>query len=327
MPPRRRERNVSDLNATNNEREANTSSSEVLRAAAHQLIDDLAQNPSGLQRNNSEGGCTFKQFNSTHPPTFDGRSDSNAAEDWMQDIEEIFSVLECTDQQKVRFAAFKLIGEAKRWWNSEKAIREADGTGVVSWPHFKQNFFDRFFPRADREARAREFANLVQGIMTIQSFSELVHKAILVEQNIKRGVELQETRKRTTLQGSSGMDQGPWKKRNEGSNSGQKRMQGFQSNNLCNFCNSAHTGECRKEMRTCFRCGKSGHFIKDCPLLLSDNRKPNPPLVSQQTSQGNNQRRMGPARVFALTSEDAEDDNNAITGTSLFFSLKALCLS
>ncbi|XP_035541661.1 uncharacterized protein LOC118344664 [Juglans regia] len=372
MPPRRRERNVSDLNATNNEREANTSSSEVLRAAAHQLIDDLAQNPSSRQRNNSEGGCTFKQFNSTHPPTFDGRSDSNVAEDWMQDIEEIFSVLECTDQQKVRFATFKLIGEAKRWWNFEKAIREADGTGVVSWPHFKQNFFDRFFPRADREARAREFANLVQGTMTvrqyaakfaelsrfapylipdeekkarkfeeclnyqiyervmvlqIQSFSELVHKAILVEQNIKRGVELQETRKRTTPQGSSGMDQGSWKKRNEGSNSGQKRMQGFQSNNLCNFCNNAHTGECRKEMRTCFRCGKSGHFIKDCPLLLSDNRKPNPPPVSQQTSEGNNQRRMGPARVFALTSEGAEDDNKAITGTSLFFSLKALCLS
>ncbi|KAF5459640.1 hypothetical protein F2P56_019572 [Juglans regia] len=165
-------------------------------------------------------------------------------------------------------------------------------------------------------------------VLQIQSFSELVHKAILVEQNIKRGVELQETRKRTTPQGSSSMEQGPGKKRNEGSNSGQKRMQGFQSNNLCNFCNNAHMGECRKEIRTCFRFGKSRHFIKDCPLLLSDNRKPSPPPVSQQTSQGNNQCRMGPARVFALTSEGAEDDNNAITGTSLFFfSLKALCLS
>ncbi|XP_040999292.1 uncharacterized protein LOC121245045 [Juglans microcarpa x Juglans regia] len=195
------------------------------------------RNLEDLNENNNERDCTFKQFNRIHPPTFDGRGDSNAAEDWIQDIEEIFSVLECTDQQKVRFAAFKLIGEAKRWWNSEKAIREAGGTGEVSWPHFKQNFFDRFFLKVDREARAREFTNLVQGTMTvrqyaakfaelsrfasffipdeekktrrfeeglnhriyervmvlqIQNFSDLVPKAMLVEQNLKRSAELQE---------------------------------------------------------------------------------------------------------------------------------------
>ncbi|XP_041020483.1 uncharacterized protein LOC121262135 [Juglans microcarpa x Juglans regia] len=370
MSPRRRERNVSDLNATNKGKEANTSSFEVLRAAAHQLIDDLAQNPAGRQHNNSEGGCTFEQFNRTHPPTFDRRSDFSAAEDWIQDIEEIFSVLECTDQQKVRFAAFKLIGEAKRWWNSEKAIREADGTGVVSWPHFKQNFFDRFFPKADWEARAQEYTNLVQGTMTvcqyaakfaklsrfasylipdeekkarkfeeglnykiyervmllqIQSFSKLVHKAMLVEQNIKRGMELQEQRKRASPPRSSSMDQGPWKKRNEGN--GSRHVQGNQSINPCKFCSNIHFGECKKEIGACFRCGKNRHFIKDCPLLLLDNKKPNPPPGSQQTNQGNNQRRMGTALVFALTSEDAENDTNAITGTPLFFSLKALCLN
>ena len=47
MPPRRRERSMSDLNVNENERGANPSASEVLRAAAHQLIDDLAQNPVG----------------------------------------------------------------------------------------------------------------------------------------------------------------------------------------------------------------------------------------------------------------------------------------
>ncbi|KAF5459719.1 hypothetical protein F2P56_019641, partial [Juglans regia] len=202
-----------------------------------------------VNENNNESGCTFEQFNRTHPPTFDGRVDSNATEDWIQDIEEIFSVLECTDQQKVRFAAFKLIGEAKRWWNSEKAIREADGTGVVSWPHFKQNIFDLFFPKADREARARDFTNLVQGTMTVRQYAakfaelsrfapylipdeenkirrfeeDLVHKAMLVEQNLKRSAELQEQRKRATSHGSSSMDQGPWKKRNECSNSDQRQ--------------------------------------------------------------------------------------------------------
>ncbi|XP_041009375.1 uncharacterized protein LOC121253431 [Juglans microcarpa x Juglans regia] len=198
--------------------------------SAHRRVRNLGD----LNESNNERGCTIKQFNRTHPPTFDGRGDSNVAEDWIQDIEEIFNILECTDQQKVRFAAFKLIGEVERLWNSEKAIREAGGTGEVSWPHFK-HFFDRFFPKADREVRAREFTNLVQGTMTvrqyavkfaklsrfasylipeeekktrrfeeglnhriyeqvmvlqIQNFLDLVHKAMLVEQNLKRSAEL-----------------------------------------------------------------------------------------------------------------------------------------
>ncbi|KAF5477564.1 hypothetical protein F2P56_004190, partial [Juglans regia] len=149
-------------------------------------------------------------------------------------------------------------------------------------------------------------------VLQIQNFSNPVHKAMLVEQNLKRSAELQEQRKRATPHGSYSMDQGPWKKRNDGSSSGQKQMHGYQSNNPCKFCNHVHTGECRKENGSCFLCGKTGHFIRECPLLSNDKNKTNTPPGPRQTTQGNNQRRMGPARVFALTAEDVEDDNNAI---------------
>ncbi|XP_040987697.1 uncharacterized protein LOC121235419 [Juglans microcarpa x Juglans regia] len=125
------------------------------------------QNVGGLNAGNEEDGCTIEQFNQMHPPTFDGRGDPTLAKDWIQEFEVILRVLNCTDEQKILYSAFKLTGEAKRWWISERTIREADGRGVVSWPHFKQIFFDRFFPRSIRDARAKDISDLVQGTMTV----------------------------------------------------------------------------------------------------------------------------------------------------------------
>ncbi|KAF5475723.1 hypothetical protein F2P56_007499 [Juglans regia] len=136
MPPRRRERSVLGMNATND-----------------------------------ECGCTIEQFNRMHPPTFDGRGDATIAEDWIQDIEEILRVINCTDIQKVLYSAFKLTGEAKRWWISERTIREAEGMEIVRWLHFKQIFLERFFPTSVRDDKAMEFANLVQRAMSVHQYA------------------------------------------------------------------------------------------------------------------------------------------------------------
>jgi hypothetical protein len=37
-------------------------------------------------------------------------------ENWLNDVEELLVTLGCTNEQKVAYAAYKLMGEAKRWW-------------------------------------------------------------------------------------------------------------------------------------------------------------------------------------------------------------------
>ncbi|XP_041016169.1 uncharacterized protein LOC121258691 [Juglans microcarpa x Juglans regia] len=116
-----------------------------------------------------------------HPPTFDGQGDATLAEDWIQDIEEILHVINCTDEQKVLYSAFKLTGEAKRWWIYERTIREVEGTEIVRWLYFKQIFLERFFPTSVQDDKAMEFANLVLGAMTVHQYAarfiELSHFA------------------------------------------------------------------------------------------------------------------------------------------------------
>ncbi|KAF5462872.1 hypothetical protein F2P56_018842, partial [Juglans regia] len=163
-------------------------------------------------------------------------------------------------------------------------------------------------------------------ILQIQNFSELVHKVMLVEQNLKRGAELQEQRKRAAPQGFPSSDQGQWKKRNEGSSSSQRQIQGNHTSNPCKFCDHIHHGECRKEVGSCFKCGKDGHFIRECPLFAVNNRRPNPAQNFRPNNQGNNQQRTVPARVFALTPREDEDKDDVITGIVPLFLNKAIVL-
>lgn len=53
------------------------------------------------------------RFLRSNPPRFKGRYDPDGAQNWLQGIEKIFRVMECTDEQKVRLASHMLAEEAE----------------------------------------------------------------------------------------------------------------------------------------------------------------------------------------------------------------------
>jgi len=69
----------------------------------------------------------------------------------------------------------------------------------------------------------------------------------------------------------------------------------------CNKCGSAYPGECKSGV--CFRCGKPGHFARQCPTLAT----------RSQGSQVSNHESRQPAqaRVYSLTLGNVEADVNA----------------
>ena len=109
----------------NNERPRVTCINPLDEAAAR-LLDRLAHVASrGVGRVEAMAGCFFETFMKQKPLSFDRKPNPMEAENWFLQMEKLLEALDCIDSQKVRFATFKLIGEAEHWWRSTKAILES----------------------------------------------------------------------------------------------------------------------------------------------------------------------------------------------------------
>ena len=110
----------------------------------------------------------YKQFMAMNPPSFDGKSSPEAAEDWIREIERIFRVLQVSDDRKVDFGTYRLRKDAERWWATTLDVRFAGG--AVTWEQFVEVFYAAYFPTHERSRKMQEFLDLQQGNSTLADY-------------------------------------------------------------------------------------------------------------------------------------------------------------
>ena len=79
---------------------------------------------------------------------------------------------------RIRLAAFQLEGEAQVWWKWARTSRDLE---AMTWAEFQELFMGKYFPDTVRHAKAQEFLELKQGVMTVMDsvarFTELARFA------------------------------------------------------------------------------------------------------------------------------------------------------
>ncbi|XP_075499165.1 uncharacterized protein LOC142537542 [Primulina tabacum] len=83
----------------------------------------------------------------------------------------------------------------------------------------------------------------------------------------------------------------------------------------CATCRQNHIRECYRKTGACFKCGKVGHWIKDCPENKDKGAGPIKPNENKTT-----------ARVYAITQEEADNTNDVVEGMILLNEMFAYAL-
>ena len=117
----------------------------------------------------SEGGpSNLQRFRAHHPPTFTRGGDPMVADHWFMQIEKVLEAMEITsDATRIRLPAFQLEGEALVWLRWARISRDLK---AMTWAEFQELFMGKYFPDTARHAKAQEFLELKQGVMTVMDY-------------------------------------------------------------------------------------------------------------------------------------------------------------
>ena len=149
-------------------------------AARVRVLELLSQNIGLLvqnQANNMNNGhddpqaVMAKKIATLKPPTFVGKEDPMLLENWLRDMEKIFTANGTPEAQKVNQATFYLREDADTWWETEG--QTISNQPNFDWDSFKVAIRGRFFPEHIRRQKCSEFNRLNQGkFMSVKEYAQ-----------------------------------------------------------------------------------------------------------------------------------------------------------
>ncbi|XP_073277661.1 uncharacterized protein [Primulina huaijiensis] len=101
------------------------------------------------------------------PKKFSGTSDPMTAEGLIKSFEVIFYFMELQDADRVIYATYLLLGDARLWWESASVAMNLQ---TLTLEGFKEVFYSKYFTEEVPYRLTREFMTLRQGDRSVAEF-------------------------------------------------------------------------------------------------------------------------------------------------------------
>ncbi|GKB20652.1 putative reverse transcriptase domain-containing protein [Tanacetum coccineum] len=324
-------------------------------------------NTNGVDSHNSGTGarrneratreCTYPDFMKCQPLNFKGTEGVVELTQWIEKMETVFRISNCSVENQIKFSTCTLLGNALTWWNSHVRTVGNDIAYAMTWTELKKKMTDKYCPRTEIKKLEVELWELkVKGTDVIgynQRFQELallcdrmfpvesdkIEKYVSGLPDMIHGSVV--ASKPKTMQEATEMAIKN-KRQNTGraytARIGEKKPYGG-SKPLSAKCNYHHDGPCAPK---CHKCNKVGHFAHDYRSTINANNANNQrgtgsgqrPTCFECGAQGhfkrecpnlkNNNNRgnqvgggNAPAKVYTVGHARTNPDSNIVTGTFL----------
>jgi hypothetical protein len=108
------------------------------------------------------------KFLQTLPTTLSQAKDPMDAKDWLKGIEKKLMIAQCTDREKVLFAAHQLFGTATNWWKTY--CNAHTNINSITWNEFQTRFHTHYVPHSTMKLKKKEYTDLKQGNMSVNKY-------------------------------------------------------------------------------------------------------------------------------------------------------------
>ncbi|KAI5443665.1 hypothetical protein KIW84_012350 [Lathyrus oleraceus] len=246
----------------------------------------------------------LSEFQKNNPPMFKGAYDPDGAQKWLKEIERIFRVTECADNQKGNWSVTEYAAKFTELSKYYTPYDEATG---------------EFSKCVKFENGLRPEIKQAIGYQRIRVFSDLVDCCRIFEQDTKARAESYQ--QRVDRKGKNQNDRGKLYAAGKGfqRQSGMKRPSGGDSSApaKCYRCGQARhrIHECTSTEKKCFKCGKGGHLAAECRLkTMTCFNCGEVGHISPQCPKPKKENQSG-GKVFALSGSETSADDRLIRGT------------
>ncbi|GJZ10159.1 reverse transcriptase domain-containing protein [Tanacetum coccineum] len=140
--------------------------------------EDNHNSGTGVRRNErATRECTYPDFMKCQPLNFKGTEGVVELTQWVEKMETVFRISNCSVENQIKFSTCTLLGNALTWWNSHVRTVGNDVAYAMTWTELKKKMTDKYCPRTEIKKLEVELWDLkVKGTNVIgynQRFQEL----------------------------------------------------------------------------------------------------------------------------------------------------------
>nr|CAE05068.2 OSJNBa0094P09.7 [Oryza sativa Japonica Group] len=159
----------------------------MMNAFLHHLQNPPQQNAPPPPPQHSK----LAEFLRIRPPTFSSSNNPVDALDWLHAVGKKLDTVQCSDEEKVIFAAHQLQGPASLWWDHFQAT-QPEGQ-PITWARFTAAFRRTHVPAGVVALKKREFRELKQGNRSVMEYlHEFNNLARYAPEDVREDEEKQE---------------------------------------------------------------------------------------------------------------------------------------